>query len=313
MKKVKYYLAFFMCYYLIGGIMTNNYDVFDKEQKYKLYRSIYDILHPTISKRNISDYKIVINDEMASIRVFYPVKVSDISDVMIFVHGDGGVTGCSGCYSDICKNMALDNNYLIIAIDYDDFGKLKFDDLYNHIYEMIKYLYLEFNKFGISKDNIVLCGDSTGANIIIYATKLLLDKDNITINKEILFYPVVSMEYFGKTKFESIDKYEHFNVNLMDSLKLYFKNIKAKKVDLKKAILYPLYHKNYSNFPKTLVFTGNNDCLKDEGYEYFKRLSNNRESDSYVEVAFGTHGFLASEDNEIMKEVNKQMKKFLES
>lgn len=303
-----------MCYYLIGGIMSkNNYDVFDKEQKYKLYRTVYDILHPTISKRNISDYKIVIDDEMASIRVFYPVKISDISNIMIFVHGDGNVTGCDGCYSDICKNLALNNNHLVIAIDYEEFGNLKFDDLYNHIYEMIKYLYLEFNKLGISNNDIVLSGDSTGANIVIYATKMLLEKDKINVNKEILFYPVISMEYFGKTKFESIEKYEQFNVDLINDLKLYLKNMKAKRVDLKKAILYPLYCKEYDDFPKTLVFTGNNDCLKDEGYEYYKRLSNNRDLDSYVEVAFGTHGFLCGKDKEIMGEVNKQMKQFLEN
>ena len=303
-----------MWYYLIGGIMTSkNYDVFDKEQKYKLYRSVYDILHPTISKRNISDYKIIIDEDMASVRVFYPLKVSDISNVMIFVHGDGDVTGCNGCYNDICRNLALDNDHLIIAVDYDDFGKLKFDDLYDRIYEMVKYLYVKLNSCNISNDNIVLCGDSTGANIIISITRMLFDKDKINVNKEILFYPIISMDYFGKTKFESIEKYEQFNVGLMERLKLYLKNIKVKKSDLKKGILYPLYYDDYSNFPKTLIFTGNVDSLKDEAHEYYKRVSNNREDHSCVEIAFGTHGFLGGKDKEIIKEVNKQINKFLEN
>ena len=290
-----------------------NYDVFDKEQKYKLYRTVYDILHPTISKRNISNYKIIIDDEMASVRVFYPIKVTNISNVMIFVHGDGNVTGCNGNYSEICKNMALESNHLVIAIDYDDFGKLKYGELYNKIYQMIEYLFIELNKCNIVDDNIVLCGDSTGASIIISITNMFLENEKFKVRKEILFYPVISMEYFGKTKFESIEKYEHFNINLMSNLKRYFRSIGAKKVDLKKNILYPLYKRDYSKFPNTLVVTGSNDCLKDEGYEYYKKLSNVREDNLYVEVGFGTHGFLCGKDKEIMKEVNKQVKKFLEN
>ena len=314
MKKVKYNLAFFICYYLSGDVMNRkNFDAFDKEQKYKLYRSVYDILHPTISKKNISNYKIIINEDMASVRVFYPVKVSNISNVIIYIHGDGNVTGCGGNYSNICKNMAIESNHLIIAIDYEDFGKIKYDELYDNIYQMIKYLFIELNECGIKDENVILCGDSTGASIVISITNKILEKDKIEMKKQILFYPVVSMEYFGKTKFESIDKYEQFNTGLVENLKKYFKKIGAKRVDLKKAVLYPLFNQDYSKFPSTLIFTGNNDCLKDEGYEYYKKISNDRDNDSYVEIAFGTHGFLCGKDKEIMSEVNKQMKKFLEN
>ena len=39
--------------------MINN--EFDSEIKYKLFRTVNEILHPTISKKNISDYKIIID------------------------------------------------------------------------------------------------------------------------------------------------------------------------------------------------------------------------------------------------------------
>ena len=50
----------------------------EPEEKYKLYRTIKEILHPTISKRNISNYKIVIDEDLLLLRVFYPKKVSEI-------------------------------------------------------------------------------------------------------------------------------------------------------------------------------------------------------------------------------------------
>ena len=43
-------------------------------KKYRLYRSLYDILNPTISRKNISNYNIVINKDILPIEVYYPKK-----------------------------------------------------------------------------------------------------------------------------------------------------------------------------------------------------------------------------------------------
>ena len=43
---------------------------FDNEEKYRLYRTVKDLLHPSISKKNISNYKIIINDDILPLRIF---------------------------------------------------------------------------------------------------------------------------------------------------------------------------------------------------------------------------------------------------
>ena len=67
---------------------------FEKEEKYKLFRSVKEILHPSISKKNISDYKIVIEEDLLPVRIFYPKKVSNLKDVILFIHGECKVTNC---------------------------------------------------------------------------------------------------------------------------------------------------------------------------------------------------------------------------
>ncbi|MBE6158197.1 MAG: hypothetical protein E7160_05365, partial [Firmicutes bacterium] len=61
---------------------------FGKDNKYKLYRTMYEIIHPTISKKNISNYRIVLDDGIAPIRVFYPNKVSKLDSVIIYIPGE---------------------------------------------------------------------------------------------------------------------------------------------------------------------------------------------------------------------------------
>ena len=80
---------------------------FDKEVRYKLYRTVKDLITPSISKVNISNYRIVFDDNLLPVRVFYPKKVSDINQVIIYVPGDGTITNCFSKYSDICSNLAL--------------------------------------------------------------------------------------------------------------------------------------------------------------------------------------------------------------
>ena len=85
---------------------TTNVNSFDQTLKYKLYRTVYEIIHPTISKKNISSYRIVFNDDVLPVRVFYPKKVSNISRVIIYVPGVTEVTGCLGDYAEICRNIS---------------------------------------------------------------------------------------------------------------------------------------------------------------------------------------------------------------
>ena len=51
-----------------------NGDNFCSEEKYKLYRTVYEILHPTISKKNISNYKVVFDEKLLPTLVFYPKR-----------------------------------------------------------------------------------------------------------------------------------------------------------------------------------------------------------------------------------------------
>ena len=46
----------------------------DNKINYYLYRNLYDIIHPSISRQNISDYKIKIDNNLVPLQVYYPDK-----------------------------------------------------------------------------------------------------------------------------------------------------------------------------------------------------------------------------------------------
>ena len=63
-------------------------------------------------------------------------------------------------------------------------------------------------------------------------------------------------------------------------------------------------------YPKTLLFVGKVDSLKDEIELY---ASNHKESTEYVELPFVGHGFLKKMDEELSTEVYDKIKEFIES
>lgn len=130
--------------------------------KYKLYRNIHEIIYPTISKKNVSNYRIIIDNKFCPVLVFYPKKISNISRVVIYVHDNGPMKDTY--YNKILKNMAVSLDLLIISIDYDK--TIELDRLQEECHTMISYLIEEIRNENILDSNIFLMGDAIGANII---------------------------------------------------------------------------------------------------------------------------------------------------
>ena len=191
-KKAGNYLLSFLCYIKIGDIMNN---IFEKGEKYRLYRTVKEIFHPTISKKNISNYKIIVKENLLPLRIFYPEKVTNMENVIIYIPGDVTLTKCNEKYSDISSLFALKTNNLVITIDISDNNKTSNKKYLNNIYEVIKYLYFELLNLNIK--NITLLGDSTGATTILKLCKKL-EEENISINKQILFYPMIIDKFMTK-------------------------------------------------------------------------------------------------------------------
>lgn len=278
-------------------------DNFGDAEKYKLFRTVYEILHPTISKKNISNYKVVLDEKLLPVLVFYPDKISNIENIIIYVPGDGKVNGSFGNYSDICKNMAVEANCVVVAIDYFQ-STIKYPTVVNKIYKLIKYLCNEFDKIGFDSNKITLMSDSVGCKILGSVTAKLINY-NILINKEILFYPVVRDDYNEYNWNESI---LNLNFNLDKRVNNYLKKYFPKDKEYNCDLLEMGYLKD---FPRTLVVVGDMDIFKDDGILLGEILVKNVEGSSYKSIEFASHGFLSSKDEEIKREAHNLVGEFI--
>lgn len=300
MRKVWERELFFLCYYIIGGNMkTTSVNSFDQTLKYKLYRTVYEIIHPTISKKNISSYRIVFNEDVLPVRVFYPKKVSNISRVIIYVPGIAEVTGCLGDYAEICRNIAHETEELVVALDLDDIDSTSFLEVFDWCYKSFLYLKEELEKLGILDRNITLMGDSIGASVILGIARRSKIKDS----RLVLFYPVVSASCLDRNS-KGID-----SLVIKKIKKFYKEHVKDKKL-LSNEIIFPDCNKDYKYENDMLFIVGNADPLKEDIFNYYNRINYDGRVE-FLELEFCGHGFLNEMDEFLVNEVSSKIIEFL--
>lgn len=258
-------------------------DNFDNLIKYKLYRNVKSLLHPSISKSNISNYKIVLDDGKLPIRVFYPKRVSNMKDVVIYIPSDGKITDSYGRYTTISRDLAIKTNKCLIAVDYFD-EDIAYPYTFNRVYEIVKYIYEELFKIGLTKDNITLMGDSFGATLVNDINIRFIEEGIDYISKCVVFYPMISMKYDDLTLYPSFDDNSSYDLLTLNTCKKFV----SEYINTDDYYNYVLKYDKLDKFPDYLVVVGEYDPLIDEVKEFNSRLSN---SELYC-LESNTHGFL---------------------
>ena len=262
---------------------------------YKKERMLKDIV---FNEKNIKyiDTFILVKDHNVKIRLFIP-KV--IKQTIIYFHGGGFVTGNISNYSKTCNDLAINTNSLVISVDYRLAPEYPFPNGLIDCYNVTKYL---SSKDSFIDNEIIIMGDSAGANIASVISIIASEKKAFKVNKQILLYPITYPVHDETAIFDSIKQngtdYILTNKRINSYLDLYVNDKKY----LSSKYVFPLLAEELNNQPDTLIITANLDPLRDEGEAYGKKLLkfNNKVKMYRID---SIHGFFASPINK--NEINE--------
>lgn len=275
-------------------------DNFETEDTYKLYRTVYEIIHPTISKKNISNYKIIVEESLTPLRIFYPQKISKLEKAIIYVPGRNWIVNGIKSYNDVCLELVTKLDTIIIALDYE-LQEHEYDKTVNTCYNTLKYLVKGLNEAGIEKEKITVIGDSIGASII--ANISMIQQDDFP--KQVLLYPVLNLAFDTSEKDSSLIQNNKLDSSTLSHLKLFSKKYINKKYTS------PLKCQNYQNWPTTLIITGDIDPVRDEGIMLGDLLKQASKKNKTINLKFAPHGFLNHKDEETIEECIKEIQSFI--
>ncbi len=267
---------------------------FDNDIKYKMYREISEILKPSISKKNISDYKIIFNEKLLPVRIFYPKRLDSIKSIIIYLHGTGKITGLTNCYSYVCQDLAKKCDQLVIAIDYN-YPSLSNSSSLDEVYDVVKYIYDNAKKIDILSEKITVMGDSFGATLASNISDLANKNKDFNITKQVFISPIIINNEVNNIKSDFIKETK----KIIDDYKN--KNKTHKLFELEKM---------HNSTPDTLIITGEADPFKKSIFKYYENIIKNNKKSKIYEIPYASHNILADKNYNLSDDVFTQIKLF---
>ncbi|MDD2218200.1 MAG: alpha/beta hydrolase [Eubacteriales bacterium] len=265
----------------------------DLKKNYKGYRKFLNAINPYPRPLyNAIDHKIMVGEREIPVRLFLPENQKS-NQVLLFFHGGGWVTGNIDSYTNICLNMAEQTGCRVISVDYRLAPEYPFPAGLEDCYYVTQDIFLNPNMLGIKQSDIILIGDSAGANLAAALSLMARDKGEFLPSRQILLYPATYYDHSDTSPFDSIrdngTDYLLTSQRIQDYWDLYI----SKEEDKFNPYAAPLLADDLYHQPKTLIITAEYDPLRDEGEAYGVRL---KEYDNHViifRMQSALHGFIS--------------------
>lgn len=253
------------------------------------------IFHKTI------DYKVYNDGYEVPMRIYFPDEKaqnkSPLADnrypILLFFHGGGWVTESIDTYERICALMAKETNHAVVSVGYRLAPEHPFPTGLLDCYAAAKAIYSNHFILNTDPDKITMIGDSAGGNLTAALSLMARDKGDFKPAKQILIYPAVNSDFSEDSPFPSVREngtdYLLTRGKLHDYINLYA----SKEADKTNPYFAPIYAKDYTNQPKTMILTAEFDPLRDEGEEYGKRLKAAGNQVEVHRIKDALHGYFA--------------------
>lgn len=264
------------------------------KKNYKVIRKVLHVSNPAYRVKYYRKWEHTLYFQGQEIPVKIFAMDEAVRPVLIFFHGGGWVTGSVHNYDRVCANLAKVTGHKVVAVDYHLAPEYKFPYAVQECYHLTKEILKNSEElFQIISDMVTLIGDSAGANLTAAVSLMARDLGEITVKRQILIYPAVNNDFTENSEFESIrengTKYILTAKRMCDYMELYL----DKEENRWNPYFAPLYAKDHSNQPDTLIITAGYDPLRDEGEAYGKLLKNSGNDVKVYRFPKMLHGFFA--------------------
>ncbi len=222
------------------------------------------------------------------VRMYY---VSSSVKMIVFIHGGGWVTESAASYDKVCRDISGKLGHTLISVDYSLAPEHRFPTALNECYAAVKETVEHSDIFGVPAENVILCGDSAGGNLCAAVSMLARDREDFSVSKQILIYPVTACDYSPESPYPSVhEKASGFTLtsrHMHDYTEMYVRG----NADRESPYFAPIKAASFDNLPETLIITAENDPLRDEGEAFADKLRTAGGSVSLHRIAGAEHGF----------------------
>jgi acetyl esterase len=211
------------------------------------------------------------------VRLYSP-SPAKILPGLIYFHGGGMVAGSLDTHDSIARALAHAGAVRVASVDYRLAPEHRYPAALHDAVAAVRYIGEHAEEFGIDGAKLGVCGDSAGATLAAAACQSAARAGVPSLALQLLICPI--LDYAGSTpsKREFSSGYLVDQATLDHDLMHYL----PEGIDPAMPGISPLRAEDLTGMPPTLIHTAEFDPLRDEGRNYFERLTQARNEVSYT-------------------------------
>lgn len=239
-----------------------------------------------ISVFAVKDVALDLSGRSLGARLYRPSAETDLPIVVHF-HGGGFVFGDIESHDNLCRKLCHDTGCAVLSVDYRLAPEYPFPAAVEDAFDSVQWVRAHGHEIGVDPQQIVLSGDSAGANLATVTAILMRDASLDPVRGQVLMYPVTDTA-MDTVSYEALSEGYRLTRRLM---RWYFDLYVPDKIDREDFRAAPLRTNDLSNLPPAMVISAGFDPLCDEGIAYVKRLDEDGTAVTHRHYAGAIHAF----------------------
>jgi acetyl esterase len=231
---------------------------------------------PPVLER-VEDRSVPGPDGPLQVRLYSP-STAGLLPGLVYFHGGGMVAGSMDTHDAIARALAHAGGVRVVSVDYRLAPEHPFPAALDDALAAIRHIGRHAGDFGIDAARLGICGDSAGATLATATCQAVARDGGPQLALQLLICPI--LDYSGSTpsKRELSSGYLVDQATLDHDLMHYAPN----GADPTHPRISPLLAADLTGMPPTRIHTAEFDPLRDEGRNYFERLTQAGNEVSYT-------------------------------
>jgi acetyl esterase len=205
------------------------------------------------------------------VRLVRPPGASGKLPAVVYLHGGGWILGDLETHDRLVREIANRAGVTVVMVDYDRSPEARYPVSVEQAYAVTRFVAEHADALAVDSARLAVAGDSAGGQMAIAVALLARERKGPKLAFQLLFYPVTDADF-------DTPSYRQFADGpwlTREAMKWFWNAYCPDVARRREPLASPLRASpdQLSGLPPTLVITGENDVLRDEGEAFAAKLA----------------------------------------